>query len=203
MILGNSNGNNKGKKYMTRGKFQDIELTASDYVRLEEFNKWYVKHCKSLKSFFISNNCYNEDTLTDTYLRTCENILYVRINIQCYKSYFCRSYYTNYILLSKKESRYCDLDISLKASKLDESESYIEQMIAEDKLYNDIVKYVKENYPANESKAFIMHMTDYRFNQEDIGKYLGIQTHQIQRLVVKMKDEIKNIFIKRKQSLNQ
>lgn len=190
MKLGNSNGNNTGKKYFMRRRADQKEPTIENREKAMEFNKWFEKNHQQEANFLISKCNYDEDVFNTTYLRISEKILYTGANIQDYKSYFHRSYYTNYIQDKVKENRYGPLPTydCYEAHHSNPYETERNQM----KLENDVFDYVYFNYTLREFELFKMYISlKPAINYHTLSDITHVPAHQIQRIVSKILVDIR------------
>lgn len=192
MKLGNSGGNNTGKKYLTRSNISEKRLRASDYERLDDFNTWYVDNFDELKNFLISKNTYDDDVFNDTYVRICEILLYTDSEILSYKSYFHRSYYTNYIQSRTKETRYQSLNGSRTEYELaDTSDQELERIEIQLRLYDDTLDYIKNNFSELHYAVFVSYISLEKKNYQTVACEMGIPCHKVQRIVSTIKTSIR------------
>lgn len=202
MILGNSKGQNKGKKYF---KEKDKCGTSCFPQEAEQFNRWFAANIKSLQSQLFSkyNHPCNDDVFNDTYLRIHERVYFTGYNIADYKSYFCRAFYTNHIQELTKNNRFSELDFSANVADEDN-----EQEQEADRLYQlletDIFDYVYRNFEINEYEIFKMYMRlkiqgknmTYDILADIIGNEL-YKPHHIQAIISRIKKEVADKFEER------
>jgi hypothetical protein len=136
MILGNSYGKNKGKKYLRKN---EIDVVFADSAEL--FNTWFSQNYDSLVSLIKEKYIYNEDVFHETYKNIHDVILFSNVNIRDYKPYILRSYYTNLILNKSKNNRYCELLPNTDGDNID-NEYYAELEDQQRKLESDIMNYI-------------------------------------------------------------
>lgn len=191
-MLGNSNGKNRGKKYLMRDslEFSTVDLA---HARLgEEFNEWFGRNYTLLVLHFRDKRIFDADTINETYLRIYENILYSGLRIDNYKSYFIRSYYTNYVKDSMRGNRFCELYRNLE---MDHAEDDYFQSLEEklQKLEKDIFDYVYCRYDIREFELFKMYMSlKPAVNYYSLSKITGIKAYNIQYTVSKIKKDLRS-----------
>lgn len=100
MKLGNSNGNNTGKKYFIRGRDDRDEPQPAHRKKADEFNGWFTENHQSLANFLIGKYAYNEDVFYTTYMRISEKILYSGMIVKDYVVFRFSSKKINYLSLS-------------------------------------------------------------------------------------------------------
>lgn len=191
MILGNSFGKNRGKKYFVRNRDeQNADLLYAE--KAEDFNRWFARSHNQLIPALRDKNIYNSDTFNDTYLRIYETILFQGLNVLDYKSYFIRSYYTNYINGSVRENRYCDLLPNFDVS--DSDKEFYQELEAKQKLLEqDILNYVYLRYKLREFELFKMYVTlKPAVNYTTLSEITGVMAYTIQRIVSKIKKDIQD-----------
>lgn len=191
MILGNSFGKNRGKKYFVRDRDeQNADLLYAG--KAEDFNHWFAHSHNQLIPALRDKNIYNSDTFNDTYLRIYETILFQGLDVLDYKSYFIRSYYTNYINGSVRENRYCDLLPNFDVSDSDK-EFYQELEAKQKQLEQDILNYVYLRYKLREFELFKMYVTlKPAVNYATLSEITGVMAYTIQRIVSKIKKDIQD-----------
>jgi len=202
MKLGNSGGNNTGKKYLKRDSLNYDKLTGEDYARLDNFNTWYTDNIALLESEFREKNSYDEDIINDTYATICESILFSRLEIEDYKSYFSRAYFTNNIQSKIKERRYLASEQQQLESSLNHVLANWENDTEKQALIDEIIEFVKKNHKPAHSDLFIQYISLEKRNYEILSLQTGIKAHIIQRIISNIKVNIRaNIKLtnKRKQ----
>ena len=102
MILGNSKKQNKGKKYITKNTIK--EVSPENQLKADEFKEWFGNQYNLLVAEQKRKQTLNEDILIDTFFK-----LYKKQqqsgDIEDYKSYFSRAYFTNYFQNNIKEEK--------------------------------------------------------------------------------------------------
>ncbi|WP_029902215.1 hypothetical protein [Prevotella sp. 10(H)] len=190
MKLGNSNGNNTGKKYFIRGRDDQKEPKPENRRKADKFNEWFACNQQKLANFLIGKYSYDEDVFYNTFMRISEKILYTGMSISDYKAYFHRSYFTNYIQDSEKESRYIAMPAysNLEAHHSNPYEK--ERMQAQ--LESDIFDYVYHRYELREFELFKMYISlKPAINYHTLADITKIQAHNIQRIVSKILTDIR------------
>ncbi|MFV0331847.1 MAG: hypothetical protein ACK5M3_09265 [Dysgonomonas sp.] len=190
MKLGNTGGNNKGKKYLIiKG---DEPITQENQEKADAFNFWFEKVYSSLKRQISSQDqSCDDEVFHETYLRIVNKILHGGLEIKDYASYFHRSYFTNKIQIAIKENRFVDFDLE-RVQRIDESEENIEIMKKQDDTIQAIKDFVKEHYP-NDYDLFISNMID-RITYPDLSVQTGLKEYVVQRKVSAIKNALRNEF---------
>jgi len=191
MKLGNSKGNNKGKKYYMRARDGQKEPKPANKKRADEFSLWFGQNYRQLINFLISKNSYDDDVFNNTYIRMTEKLLYTSQKIDDYKAYFHRSYYTNYILDKTQEARYVPLPVhaNLEAHHTNPYERERMQTILE----LDIFDYVYNRYEIREFELFKMYISlKPAINYHSLSQITHLQTHYIQRVISKILADIRS-----------
>ena len=191
MKLGNSKGNNTGKKYYMRKRGDQQEIKPANRKKADAFNEWFAENYQLLINFLISKNSYGEDTFNNTYIRIIEKLLYTGQVIEDYKAYFHRSYYTNYILEKTKEARY----VPLPACNNLEAHHYnpYEREHMQTRLELDIFDYVYGRYDIREFELFKMYISlKPAINYHTLAAITHVQAHNIQRIVSKILVDIRS-----------
>ncbi|GAB6007473.1 hypothetical protein [Dysgonomonas reticulitermitis] len=189
MILGNSFGKNKGKKYFMRER--DMDSVDCLYAEMaEDFNRWFDRDHKSVERQLIGKRVYDVDILNDTYLKIYDIVLFSGLKIKDYKSYFIRSYFTNCINGSMKENRYCELQPNFDRSDMD-VEHLVELDRQQKQLEDDIFSYVYANYNLREFELFKMYVSlKPAVNYDSLAEITQVKAYSIQRIVSKIKKDI-------------
>ncbi|MEN9918325.1 MAG: hypothetical protein RL662_761 [Bacteroidota bacterium] len=195
MILGNSNGNNKGKKYF---KSKDICESKCFSEKSDKFNTWFIQNINALKTQLFNKYTHtsNCDIFNDTYMRIYERVHYTGFDIADYKSYFCRAFYTNYIQELSKGNRYADLAcIDSMEDELDDlcGETEVQHKLLESKIFD----YVYHNFDIREYEIFKMYMQlkiqgksmNYQI-LADIINNKDYKVHTIQAIISKIKKKV-------------
>ncbi|MDR1503682.1 MAG: hypothetical protein LBT43_14645 [Prevotella sp.] len=191
MKLGNSNGNNTGKKYFIRGRDDRDEPQPAHRKKADEFNRWFTENHQSLVNFLIGKYAYNEDVFYTTYMRISEKILYSGMIVKDYKAYFHRSYFTNYIQDSEKESRYVAIPVHHRLEAHHSNPHEHERM--QTKLEDDIFDYVYRRYDLREFELFKMYITlKPAVNYHTLAAITHVQAHKIQRIVSRILTDIRS-----------
>lgn len=195
MILGNSNGNNRGKKYL---KEKDKCQSTSFAHKVKKFDDWFVAHIRPLKVqlFGKYTHASNEDVFNDTYLRIHERIYYTGFDIADYKSYFCRAFYTNHIQELTKTNRFADIDYAHNIGEEDSSDE-TELDLKFRQLEEDVFDYVYRHFDLHEYEIFKMYMRlkiqgknmTYELLAEIIRND-DYKVHNIQAIISKIKKEV-------------
>lgn len=192
MKLGNSGGNNMGKKYLKRNNLDHERLTAQDYARLDDFNTWYTDNIDQLESELKDKESFDEDILNDTYSRICESILFSKLDIINYKGYFCRSFFTNYIQNKIKESRYISKELFPIPDIIEDSndEELVKQRY---ELVEEALLYIEAVMNKNDAHVFRLYITHQpEMTYMMLAKILGMKVYVIQGIVSKAKKLIRN-----------
>lgn len=191
MRLGNSNGNNKGKKYLLRKNFGTIVPSEKNRRKADDFSRWIARNRNGLINFLILKNSYDEDTFSDTYLRIYEKILYTGLEMEDPKAYFHRAYYTNYIQQRTFENRYGD---PLKYdTRVDDSGNQADRERRQLILENEIYNYVHDNYYVREFEIFKMYITlKPAINYKTLAEMTGMKAYAIQRIISKIVNDLRS-----------
>lgn len=201
MILGNSHGQNTGKKYMCRKSYLEYDELFAEQA--EHFNIWFTTHFVSISEEMKTKNMHDEDVLNDTYLRIYEKILFTGEKIKNYRSYLFRALFSNMILDRQKQNRYCELQQAAEREELN-AEYYNELEEKKKKLEEDVLTYVYRKYKIREFELFKMYMNlKPAINYTALENITNIQAHIIQQTVSKIKKDVRNHpeFLKRRKEV--
>ncbi|MDH6309323.1 DNA-directed RNA polymerase specialized sigma24 family protein [Dysgonomonas sp. PFB1-18] len=191
MRLGNSNGNNKGKKYLKRGKGNMPEPKPAHRKMAQQFNDWFEEGMQEIINYLVYKEAYNEDVFNETYIRIYEKILYAGLSIKDYKAYYYRSYYTNYIQNKIAEDRYVSMPpfANLEAHHGNPHERERQQLMLE----NEVFDYVHRYYDRHEFELFKMYISlKPAVNYHTLAEITHIQAHSIQRIVSKILKDLRS-----------
>lgn len=132
---------------------------------------------------------YDEDVVNDTFLRIYDNILYGGIDIEHFRSYFMRAYFTNLIQGNIRDKRYSS--ISPYYDREDTSDYDPEIDLAQKQLEEDIFTYVYQRYQVHEFELFKMYVClKPAVNYAALSELTKLKVHQIQFIVSKIKKDI-------------
>lgn len=142
MKLGNSGGKNKGKKYL-KLKGNEI-ITEENQLKADVFSEWFGRNYQQLKKELIYKNTLNEDTLNDTFLRIYDKIAFGGLVVNDYKSYFHRSFYTNFMqsVINEQKERQTVESINENDDILDHENSGL----SNSDLRDQILAYARQKY---------------------------------------------------------
>jgi len=194
MILGNSKGQNTGKKYLMRKNIQNITPNESQTNKCRDFNNWYVNNHDRMRLQFIDKGYYNETVFIDTYIRICESLMFGNITIKSYVSYFSRAYYTNYILAVKNTPHFEDLPYDLNTENDLED---IDSLRMKKGLLQDILSFVKASFSETDYRLFLMNVINGK-TQTECAEYFNKPKHKIQSRLSEIRKDIRQIFGKRR-----
>jgi len=198
MRLGNSNGNNKGKKYLRKEEIDEVFA-----VKAEDFNKWMSSNYRSVVRFLKEKSIFDEDVFSDTYEKMYDKILYSDIEGSDYRSYLQRAYYTNYINSRVQGNRFAELLPVHEKDNMD-TEYFVEMEIKQAKLEADIMSHIYSNYELREYEIFRMYVNlKPAVNYKTLADITGLKYHHVQTIVAKIKIDIQNNkeFAKRRREL--
>lgn len=191
MRLGNSKGNNTGKKYYIRGRDDRHEPKPEHRKAAECFNTWFADNYKKIINFLISKGSYDEDVFSYTYMRISEKILYTGAHIKDYRAYFSRSYYTNYIQDKASENFKLVPLPTYDTLEAHHSNPY-ERERMQTQLEIDIFDYVYSRYKLDEFELFKMYISlKPAINYHTLSEITHLQVHNIQRVISKILTDIR------------
>lgn len=172
MILGNSLKQNTGKKYITKNTTK--EITPENQLKADDFKNWFGDNYKLLVEEQKRKQTLNEDILIDTFFK-----LYYKQqqsgDIEDYKSYFSRAYFTNYfqnnIKIEKKKQNHIYLNLidkeyedSFNCLEIipiednEDKERELEKLNKTDELLNETFQYITDKYSMQQFELFRMYM---------------------------------------------
>jgi hypothetical protein len=191
MKLGNSNGNNRGKKYLMRNKEMPNEILPENKTKFDQFAQWFESMNDTLVNFLKYKECFDEDVYYYTFLRMSEKILYTGLELKDKKAYFHRAYYTNYIQRREQGNRFCSLgaydQIDTRPNNAVERER--KQTILEE----DIFTYIYNEYDLREFELFKMYINlKPAINYQILSEITTLPVHVIQRIISKILKDIRS-----------
>lgn len=172
MILGNSLRQNKGKKYITKNTIK--EITPENQIKADEFKDWFGDNYNLLVEEQRRKQTLNEDILIDTFFKLY-NKQQQSGDIEDYKSYFSRAYFTNYFQNNIKEEKkkqnhiylnlidkeyedsFNTLDI-IPIEDNDDKERELEKLNKTDELLTETFQYITDKYSVQQFELFRMYM---------------------------------------------
>lgn len=172
MILGNSLKQNTGKKYITKNTIK--EVSPENQLKADEFKEWFGDQYNLLVAEQQRKQTLNEDILIDTFFKLYHK-QQQQGNIEDYKSYFSRAYFTNYFQNNIKEEKkkqnhiylnlidkeyedsFNTLDI-IPIEDNDDKEHELEKLNKTDELLNETFQYITEKYTIQQFELFRMYM---------------------------------------------
>lgn len=172
MILGNSLKQNKGKKYITKNTLK--EVSPENQIKADEFKEWFGSQYNILVAEQQRKQTLNEDILIDTFFKLY-NKQQQSGDIEDYKSYFSRAYFTNYFQNNIKEEKkkqnhiylnlidkeyedsFNTLDI-IPIEDNDDKERELEKLNKTDELLNETFQYITDKYSMQQFELFRMYM---------------------------------------------
>lgn len=192
MILGNSNKGNTGKKYLMRTKIKNIIPSEQQLNKRRDFDIWFVNNNRALKEQFVNKGNFVEDIFNDTYLRISESLMYSELNIKNFKTYFCRSYYTNYILSKQKENRYIDL-------KEIEPADIENDFVSKEEFIKEILLFLKSSINEFEYSVFSSWLSDESMSYNECAQLFDIKEYQVNHIIANIRKLVRESFgVKRK-----
>lgn len=186
MKLGNSKGNNRGKKYFLRSQIN--ENSPRYEAQAQAFASWFAPNMRSLITDLKHKNNFDQDTFNDTYLRMHELILYTGKSVTDYRSYFVRSYFTNDIQTKMADARYCAYPDHDSFEELVGATSV--QNIEQERctLENDVMDFVFRNFSNQEFELFKMYTNlQPAITYRGLAEITNIKEYIIQNIVAKVK----------------
>lgn len=166
---GNSDGNNKGKKYK---KLQGWETASRESeARARAFMAWYGAHFDSLREKLIyKGRRFNDEVATDTALLIYDAIALKGIKVKHFAMYFFRAYHTNAMKLARDNAAAEDSIVRIDApNDVGEDKDVTLELLACDFNYEDyearvdlidseILDYVRANYAPFECSIFEIYV---------------------------------------------
>lgn len=188
MILGNSKGNNRGKKYIIKGK-NDLFYSETGKAKAELFKKWFEQNYNGIITQMLRKEMLDFEIVSETYMRMYDKILYSGLEVKDYKSYFFRAYFTNSIQLKIKDGKY--LPLPEKFDRPNDKGYDFEAELKQKRLEEDIFSYVYRRYSLREFELFKMYVClKPAVNYSSLEKITQVKAHQIQFIVSKIKKDL-------------
>lgn len=216
MILGNSLKQNKGKKYITKNTLK--EVSPENQLKADEFKEWFGNQYNLLVAEQTRKQTLNEDILIDTFFK-----LYHKQqqsgDIEDYKSYFSRAYFTNYFQNNIKEEKkkqnhiylnlidkeyedsFNTLDI-IPIEDIDDKERELERLNKTDELLTETFQYITDKYTVQEFELFRMYMfLKPHISYKKLSDITNLSIKYISQTISTIKKDIQDnqeLIIKRK-----
>lgn len=189
MKLGNSKGNNTGKKYFLNAHKSKCKPTPENQQAAQLFTDWYGENYESILTELRQKFIYDDDIVGETFFRIYDKILYSGLRILENRAYFMRAYYTNLIQESIAQKRF-----STFSSYFDDidSEPYNPDLDLErQKLELDIFTYVYRRYKTQEFELFKMYMNlKPAINYQILGEITNLKRHSVQAIISRIKKDV-------------
>lgn len=205
MILGNSLKQNAGKKYITKNTTK--EVTPENQKKADHFKKWFGDNYNLLIEEQKRKQTLNEDVILDTFLRLY-NKQQQAGDIEDYKSYFSRAYFTNYFQTNIKEEKkkqnhiylnlidkeyedsFNTLEV-LPIADTEEQEREQESIKATDELLKETFECVFEKYNIQEFELFKMYMfLKPHVSYSSLSAITNLSTNYISQVISTIKKDI-------------
>lgn len=172
MILGNSKKQNTGKKYITKNTIKKV--SPENQLKADEFKEWFGDNYNLLVKEQTRKQTLNEDILIDTFFKLY-NKQQQSGDIEDYKSYFSRAYFTNYFQNNIKEEKkkqnhiylnlidkeyedsFNTLDV-IPIEDNDDKEHELEILNKTDELLSETFQYITDKYSMQQFELFRMYM---------------------------------------------
>lgn len=202
MRLANSNGGNKGKKYIRLTG--DEEITPDRTKEVLRFTKWFNDNCRDINDSIKTKEEIDPEVFADTYLSMYDAIAFKRLNTKDYKAYFCRAYYTNKIATQarelKRDSRHYDLDSTWN---IPDEDKYNEDTVKEaEQLNNDILGYVRISYAPIEYSLFEIYVhAKPAMSYKELSKLTKIPYYRIAASLSAILKDVREVFRECKESI--
>lgn len=198
MLLFDLKKSNKGKTYTRKA---DIDAVFAE--KAEEFNSWFKSNSKELTSYLTGKNYYDCDIFNAAYLKVYDIVLFSGLDLDNYKAYYLRSYFTLLQDAKVYNNRFCEL---LPHSVIADIETgyFYELEEKAKRLETDIFNYIYSNYDLQEFELFKMYVSlKPAVNYVTLTKITGVKSHNIQRIISKIKKDIRSNkeFTKRRKEL--
>jgi len=198
MLLFDSKKSNKGKKYTRKA---DIDAVYAG--RAEKFNTWFECSSKELTFYLTDRNYYDCDIFNEAYLKIYDVVLFSGLELENYRAYFLRAYFTLLQDARVYQNRFCELLQNADQADIDTGYFYELEEKAK-QLEADIFNYIYSKYNLRDFELFKMYMSlKPAVNYATLSKITGVKSHNIQRVICKIKKDIRNNkeFTKRRKEL--
>ena len=202
MRLGNSNGQNTGKRY--------IKLTGAEILVPEReqavgfFSQWLEKNYTKLRRTFVSKGVYDEDIFSDTCQNMYDAIAFKQLDIKCYGSYFNRSYFTNKMLDASRGTKRekVHFDVTAAWNVPDHTSVYNVSVSDVNRLNHDIFEYVSTSYPPCESSLFEIYVqAKPSLSYKELSKITRVPYYSVATALSSIFRDVRQTFSDRKTEL--
>lgn len=216
MILGNSKKQNTGKKYITKNTAKPI--TPENQTKADEFKNWFGDNYNKLVEEQKRKQTLNEDILIETFCKLYHKQQQTG-DIEDYKSYFSRAYFTNlfqynikedkkkhnHIYLNLIDKEYEDSFNTLEVLPIEDTEDreqVIEKQSKTDELLTEIFHYITDKYSMQQFELFRMYMfMKPHISYKRLSKITNLSIKYISETISAIKKNIQNneeLIVKRK-----
>lgn len=202
MKLANSNGGNKGKKYIRLTG--DEEITPDRAEEVLRFTKWFNDNCHEVNRSISTKAPIDPEVFADTYISMYEAIAFKALNTKDYKSYFCRAYYTNKIATQTREQKRDARHYNLETTwNVPDEDQYSEDTVREaEQLNNDILEYVRQSYEPLEFSLFEIYVhSKPAMSYKELSKLTKTPYYRIATSLSAILRDVREVFKERKESI--
>lgn len=198
MKLGNSKANNKGKKYV---KIKEgTYATPQNQAKADDFARWFGQWYERLQTELKQKDTYDEDILNDTFIRIYDKIRFGGIDINNYKAYFHRAFFTNFMQYVITYNQRV-VPIMPDYETPDNTDCDQEVIRYKENLESDILNYVYNRYPAQQFEIFKMYVRlKPAISYAQLSQLTEIPTNTISEIIARIRRDIRrhDEFVRRR-----
>lgn len=213
---GNSNGNNKGKKYI---KLRGGEIaTPAAQLLADDFLKWFGRMHGYVKEHLIAEPKMDEDVYHDAALQIYDAIRLRNLVIKGRKrAYYLRVYHTTLLKELQNRKKYLTTTLSLstlQAENSGEPEAYELRALAAcdydpaayegavDMIRAEMLEFVRRHYDPAAASIFEIYMElQPSITYKSMAEMLGIPQNKVWATVRDIKAELRYWFAARREHL--
>lgn len=204
VLLRNTNGKNKGKKYI---KLKGDEVITEDAIcHAKEFSGWFSENFVDMKQQFIYPILFDEDVFQETYIHLYDCITKRNLHIQDFKWYFIRTYHMKIIALKKANKHSfvnienCDNKDGFSLCSPNADSVVYNECVGQ--LVEDIIIYVRDNYAEYDASVFERYIrAKPEISIKKLALDIGCSIGKTWVLVSKIKKEVQHAFKEKHEKL--
>ncbi len=187
MTLGNTNGNNQGKKYLKiKG---DEVITENNQIEYDHYSYWFTTNYSKIISKVSITTSFSSDVLNETFMNIGNKILYGGLKISDYQSYFSRAYFTNHIQAESKVNN--QVSLSVVYDKCDTGNDRLKDVL---EMIDVVMAYVEHKYTDSQYIIFHTYFTQFgdKTTFRTLSKDLNVSTFTIHKTIKLILSDIRS-----------
>ncbi|MCD8136896.1 MAG: sigma-70 family RNA polymerase sigma factor [Parabacteroides gordonii] len=161
---------------------------------IRRFDNWFSSSYYQIRTKLEGFPRFDEDAFHDAYLAIRINLLFERVEVVDFESYFEKCYKNISRKRIRLDQKYCHPD-DIYFQMLSENEPVeLEDLLALDQLAHDILSFVKQEFSNREYRLFRLKLFETQCSYKDLSDYTGLASSTIYRKVNSISNAIRNDF---------